>query len=122
MPRRRRKRKNISRRKPPVPPPPSYASIFGKTVDRPDIIDEKNGSDSEEELCEQLFYPDDGRNNSCEAWSNAYREYLSELREMFVYYMNSISGNTDYLKSDEFMDYFSQFVFDNSSGRISPYL
>ena len=127
--RRRNKRKNKSTK----PDIPSYASRL-KSNDAPvqptlidtDNADEYNGfvyTPPIERRCVTNYTPPHG-NSSHNAWERAYFTHLVELRNIFISGMSSFISPTDreYMRSTEFFENFSQFIYDSSSKYISPYM
>lgn len=128
MPRRnRRKKKN----KP--PPKPSYASLIKKST--PVQSAENVTDDAEDAIPTTISIPSFQkqpklntvpfrRNHSRDTWEHAYFRQLLDLRKIFISHIHAISPhtNTDLFRTADFMDNFAQFLYEESSGYISPYI
>ena len=64
-----------------------------------------------------------GNNISRDSWELSYFEHLLYVHNMFLNTIKEINMELfENLQTPDFFDHFSQYIFDNSSKYISPYL
>jgi len=117
MPKKHRRKRNISKKIVPI----SYSSIVSKSNNKPDVSIEVTSNDEYTEIPIPSIYPIPRGNCGRGAWEIAYFREILELRKIFIDGMKQIEPECE-LRSYEFLDNFSQFLYEASSRRISPYL
>ena len=129
-----KRRRRKPRKKPAGPIKPSFASLF-KSDDKIDPNEFKTSADDKfdvgpiithtvrpkRRLCVN-YIPPAGRRASYDTWVFSYFSHLVQMRDIFVGRMNHSDAyvSKDWLYSFEFLEDFCQFMYEYSSGYVSP--
>jgi hypothetical protein len=116
------------------PSGPNYASIISKNDDKSSLADASEYTNDTESttivpvIIQNIFgtktqvrnrIPQRNCNSSYDVWEHTYFRHILDLKDIFSQRAAKLNIETD---SVDFLNIFSQFIRDCSSGEISPYV